>query len=431
MKKAILMTLACASSNWATGSWNQQFNYEGYAASGIQALTVKEKVYIFGGVNSSSTPDGHTEMWVYDTFTGHWTQGPSASGVGKNSYAAAECDGKFFYVGGHTLENTPTDSFSDIVVFDPEDTTQSSLGSWISHPVSALPSGVKRSGASAVCKDDHLYVYGGWSSRSSGNAVMINHATLYKIDVTAGSPTWSSLTSSSIARSLHSATIVDGKMIVTGGIGNTGGSYSPVLDSVEIYDFTADSWSSGTAMSTPRYWHSAYAEDDTLFVQGGIDYRPGGSYLASTAVYDSASDNWTDAAPMNQGRYGHTVAIVGAKAWVFGGGNSGGLEDVIESYFSGSPQVSWNPASNYIPRWNHYNELVKSVMMQKDNKIGLGNTSPTAKMDISGDKIRLRDSLTPVSSTEGCNPGEFAWDKDYLYICAEQDKWKRVSLSNF
>ncbi len=63
--------------------------------------------------------------------------------------------------------------------------------------------------------------------------------------------------------------------------------------------------------------------------------------------------------------------------------------------------------------------------------IGIGTTTPTAKLDINGDKIRIEVSKTPVSSSEACNQGEIAWDANSLYVCVAANTWKKAALTSF
>jgi len=63
--------------------------------------------------------------------------------------------------------------------------------------------------------------------------------------------------------------------------------------------------------------------------------------------------------------------------------------------------------------------------------IGIGTTSPTAKLHISSNVIRLDTSKTPSSATDIGNQGDICWDSNYLYICIATNTWKRVALSSW
>jgi len=63
--------------------------------------------------------------------------------------------------------------------------------------------------------------------------------------------------------------------------------------------------------------------------------------------------------------------------------------------------------------------------------VGIGTDSPTAKLDINSDILRLRTAKTPATSSATGNQGDIAWDGDYLYICIATDTWKRSALTTW
>ena len=70
--------------------------------------------------------------------------------------------------------------------------------------------------------------------------------------------------------------------------------------------------------------------------------------------------------------------------------------------------------------------------------VGIGTTSPTGKLDVNGDDIRIRSSQTPASASADGYTGEIAWDSNYIYICTSgdgpgggTDSWKRAALSTW
>jgi hypothetical protein len=63
--------------------------------------------------------------------------------------------------------------------------------------------------------------------------------------------------------------------------------------------------------------------------------------------------------------------------------------------------------------------------------IGLGVTSPSARLDINSNKLRLRTAKTPSSSSDTGNAGDICWDSNYIYVCVATNTWKRSSLSTW
>jgi hypothetical protein len=60
--------------------------------------------------------------------------------------------------------------------------------------------------------------------------------------------------------------------------------------------------------------------------------------------------------------------------------------------------------------------------------VGMGTTSPTHRLDVNADSIRVRSSQSPASSGTG-EQGEIAWDSNYIYICTATNTWKRAALT--
>ncbi|MBW7875459.1 MAG: hypothetical protein H3C47_05690 [Candidatus Cloacimonetes bacterium] len=429
--KILVLFLALSSYLSANNQWVQKLNFEGIAIDAAKPLAHGNLIYVYGGNTEATAGEGLTEMWIYNTQTGHWVQGPSSSGDGRNSYAAVSCGGKFFYIGGFTSQYTADPSMSSILVFDPADATESVYGSWLSsHPIDSLPSTIYLAGVGAVCYDNHIYVHGGWGNRTYSNIAFDNHDSLYKIPVNTSTPTWTTLASSSIYRSFHTMNLIGDKIIITGGLLNAPVDYSPSTESVEIYHISSNVWTSGEPMPTPRYNHSAAVLGGLLYVQGGFDYRPGGYILDTTLVYDPATDTWVDSTPLNSGRVSQGALTMGSEIYVIGGVNAI-WEPMIEVFTYGTPQMLGNGEPEHIPKWNQNMELVNSVFVQYNSMIGLGNSTPVVSLDISGDGIRIRDAKTPGSSGTACEAGQISWDSSYIYVCIATNSWKRVSLSSF
>jgi hypothetical protein len=63
-----------------------------------------------------------------------------------------------------------------------------------------------------------------------------------------------------------------------------------------------------------------------------------------------------------------------------------------------------------------------------EGNTGIGTDTPTAKLDVNSDIIRLRTAKTPASATATGNAGDICWDADYIYVCVATDTWKRAEL---
>lgn len=63
--------------------------------------------------------------------------------------------------------------------------------------------------------------------------------------------------------------------------------------------------------------------------------------------------------------------------------------------------------------------------------VGIATSSPTAKLDVNSNTLRLRSSRTPSSASDTGNAGDICWDSNYVYVCVSTNTWKRSSLSTW
>ncbi|MCC7356053.1 MAG: hypothetical protein IT410_00340 [Candidatus Doudnabacteria bacterium] len=63
-----------------------------------------------------------------------------------------------------------------------------------------------------------------------------------------------------------------------------------------------------------------------------------------------------------------------------------------------------------------------------DGNVGINTYTPTEKLDIDSDNIRIRTAKSPASNAV-CDAGEISWDTNYVYICTATNTWKRAALT--
>ncbi len=88
-----------------------------------------------------------------------------------------------------------------------------------------------------------------------------------------------------------------------------------VLNGVEIYDPTSNTWSSGAPMQQARAGETATPlSDGNVLVTGGVSAMftgsAGSGSIASTEIYDPQTDSWSALAPMHLPRAGHTATLL-------------------------------------------------------------------------------------------------------------------------
>ena len=81
--------------------------------------------------------------------------------------------------------------------------------------------------------------------------------------------------------------------------------------------------------------------------------------------------------------------------------------------------------------YNFVNSGGNRLQITSDGKIGIGTSSPTAKLDANTDVIRIRTAKTPASASDTGNAGDICWDASYIYICTATNTWKRAAISTW
>lgn len=121
----------------------------------------------------------------------------------------------------------------------------------------------------------------------------------------------------------------------------------------------ADSWSDGVPLSVPRAGASAITYNGKIYVFGGksLDNR----VLNSVEVFDSTTNSWdtTLVAPFNQARYNAAAIVWGRKVYLIGGQNYDQVLKSVEVY--DFVQNSWGDAHELLnEREGHTVELIKN-----------------------------------------------------------------------
>jgi hypothetical protein len=66
-----------------------------------------------------------------------------------------------------------------------------------------------------------------------------------------------------------------------------------------------------------------------------------------------------------------------------------------------------------------------------ESRVGISTSSPTAKLDIDSDVVRLRTAKTPATAGAAGTQGSICWDASYIYVCTATNTWRRIAHSSW
>jgi len=177
--------------------------------------------------------------------------------------------------------------------------------------------------------DGRIYALGGWNG---GGDFGHTYATLEIFDPTANS--WTTGAPMPTSRNEQATAAAAGHLYAIGG---TTGNLEPPLATLEIYDVATNSWTTGAPMPTARMsLCAALGSDGRIYaIGGGNEGYPDGTYVFSGAVeaYTPSTNKWATMAPLPTPRE-DMACTVGhdGKIYVMGGVGAGGESAVVEVY---------------------------------------------------------------------------------------------------
>jgi YVTN family beta-propeller protein len=292
----------------ATGTWSST----GALPEGLQFSTAtllpNGKVLLTGG----NAPDGsvRAKSYVYDPAAGIWTETATMTNARTAHSAVLLPNGKVFVVGGNN-----SNGFPDVTeLFDPVVETWS---------LSTTLSMGREFATATLMSTGEVLTVGGMNYNG-----ILNSAEVYDIDDATAIPTMNEVGDREHA---VGTILLDGTVLITGGQPLNG----PTHDTAEIYDpaitlFTA---TTGT-MGSPRYYHNAtLLPNGKVFVSGGNNYYDGAwHYLNSTDLYDPVARTFSAGANLLTPRAGHTSVLLADGTVLVAGGDNGGYSPAAEIY---------------------------------------------------------------------------------------------------
>ena len=186
---------------------------------------------------------------------------------------------------------------------------------------------------------------------------------------------WTSAGSLSMPRTGHTATLLpNGKVLVAGGTVSVARPDRPAsLTGAELYDPRTNSWSPAATMHVARAFHTAtLLLDGKVLITGGVTTPETGAsqLLASAEIYDPNSDAWAAAGVMTMPRANHSAIVLPDGRVVVIGGNKNwtsipcACESLASAEFYDPVKHTWSPAASM-----HYPRSLQSATLMPDGRV--------------------------------------------------------------
>jgi Galactose oxidase, central domain/Kelch motif len=265
----------------ATNTWTAAASMSAARMYHTATLLLDGRVLVAGGCGSGTPCDAVlSSAEIYDPRTALWSTTAPLASPRLFHTATLLRDGRVLVLGG-CVSDPCREGLSSAEIFNPGSGSWSSAGNMAQGRL--FPS-------ASLLPDGRVLVAGGCTFDLCSNP--FSSAELFE----PSSSTWSPAGDLSVARFLHSATVLaDGRVLVAGGLA----APDTALASAELFDPASGSWSPTGSMSGTRECHAAVRlTDGRVLASAGYS----GGFLVSTEIYDPATGQWTAVEDLGVGR---------------------------------------------------------------------------------------------------------------------------------
>lgn len=332
---------------------------------------------MFGGRESAKRLD------IYDFAQNTWRQGKEAPKE-FNHFQATFYKGFIWVIGSFKTNSYPNELPEENVwLYDlPND-------EWIQGP--EIPKERRRGGAGLVVYNDKFYLVGGNTIGHNGGYV--NWFDEYDPQQN----TWKVLPDAPKARDHFHAAVHDGQLYAVAGrqSGGSGGTFTPLVEIVDVYDFQKGTWSSlPQPLPTPRAAPGVAIFQGELLVMGGEGEVAGPAYKVVEA-YNFSTKKWSRKMDMLYARHGTQAILSGEGIYLAGGSplRGGGNQRNMEVYYMDKPTGSkLAKAELTVPK-----EL--NLTVGEESTIVLKNTSKVSGIFVNGLQLEAVSGMPLEIST--------------------------------
>ena len=337
----------------AEGTWQQKANMP-TVRSGFTTCVVDGKIFAIGGEVTGLGDLSLSTVEMYDPKTDTWERKADMP-TARTGAATSVVNGKIYAIGGTALNRFELDvllvnnevrrirrwkpeDLPTVEMYDPETDT------WTQKADMPTP----RNTHTCVV-DGKIYAIGGTSDKVK--SFRLDTVEVYDPDT----DTWAKGKNMNHARAGAAVSVVDGKIYVMGGTGlpmiiNHPG---PFLSSIEAYDPKRKQWREIGDMPTAKSLHTASVINGKIYVMGGYFWNRGQqtTNFKTIEIYHPRTRRWTQKPDMPVAKIGHRAEVINGDIYIF---NDASHNDVpfttVEVYDTGERQ-GVNPVDKLLKTW--------------------------------------------------------------------------------
>ncbi|MCG7536577.1 kelch repeat-containing protein [Pseudoalteromonas sp. OOF1S-7] len=291
----------------------------------IYPAVFNKRIFVGGGFTPSDLPSFSdlgptTDVFLLHPAHARWTKAPTLPAA--RHHLGMVSNQHFLYaIGGFTgARDNAWQIQSSVFRLD------GNMQAWRNAP--SLPIPLAESVYASVGKNIHV-IGGKTTSRGSGknidtdaHYVLVNNAY------------WRKVKSASVARNSAASAVIGHKIFVIGG--RTSGKEGVNLSHAEVYNTKTDSWSPIAPLPVASAGLSASVLDGKIIVSGGEVFGPNGDWQAGKALdhvwaYDPQTDLWQALPNLPQPRHGHGSVSFNEQLHIIGGAAKVGPQETLSS----------------------------------------------------------------------------------------------------
>src|SRR3954451_13900936 len=209
---------------------------------------------------------------------------------------------------------------------------------------------------------------------------------------------WSGNGSLATGRYDHTATLLDnGKLLVTGG------EDSNPLASAELYDAASNAWSKAASMNAARHGQAAaLLKSGKVLVAGGYapdatPVSPASGYTRTEEIYDPSANTWTSVASMSTGRYQPTMTVLDdGRVLVAGGSGDIDSADGMKAAVTLASAEVYDPEAN---TWTDVPAMSDARAQATATRLSDGNVLVAGGYDDATGELKSAELFDPKTNT--------------------------------